>query len=306
MGDTDKTLIVRMKALRREPEPTAESGFPGLVVLGGSDIGKVFYFDEEGRTIGRDPEIAICVGDTSVSRRHAQVYKQVDEDSAFPRYLIVDLHSTNGTFVNGERVSKTFLNNGDKVQLGNVVLKFIIHDDADHQYHQEIHRRISIDDLTGLLTLNVFNGRLAKGLHKAKADRTSCMIVMMDVDHLKAVNEAQGHLAGSFVIKTIGDLLRQELRGTAIIGRYGGDEFIAYLTGIETAAAMARLDKARLAIASRAFDFRGNKLSVSISMGVASFPWDGHATEELIASADEALMRAKRLGKNRIETFSEK
>ena len=192
------------------------------------------------------------------------------------------------------------------MQLGNVVLKFIIHDDADHQYHQEIHRRISIDDLTGLLTLNVFNGRLAKGLHKAKADRTSCMIVMMDVDHLKAVNEAQGHLAGSFVIKTIGDLLRQELRVTAIIGRYGGDEFSAYLTGIETAAAMARLDKARLAIASRAFDFRGNKLSVSISMGVASFPWDGHATEELIASADEALMRAKRLGKNRIETFSEK
>ena len=82
MGDTDKTLIIRMKALRREPEPTAESGFPGLVVLGGSDIGKVFYFDEEGRTIGRDPEVAICVGDTSVSRRHAQVYKQVDEDSA--------------------------------------------------------------------------------------------------------------------------------------------------------------------------------------------------------------------------------
>ena len=211
--------------------------------------------------------------------------------------MIVDLHSTNGTFVNGERVSKAFLGNGDKVQVGNVVLKFIVHDEADHQYHQEIHRRITIDDLTGLLTLNVFNGRLTKGLHKAKSDRTNCMIVMMDVDHLKAVNKAQGHLAGSFVIKMIGDLLRQELRGTAIIGRYGGDEFIAYLAGIDAIPAMERLDKARLAIASRAFDFRGNKLSVSISMGVASFPWDGHASEELIARADEALMRAKRLGR---------
>ena len=306
MGDTDNTLAVRMQALRRDSAPTPESGFPGLVVLGGSDIGKVFYFDEEGQTIGRDPGVAISVGDSSVSRRHAQVYRQCDDDSAFPQHLIVDLHSTNGTFVNGERVSKAFLSNGDRVQIGNVLLKFIVHDQTDHQYHQEIQRRITVDDLTGLLTLNVFSGRLTKQIHKAQADRSSCMIVMMDVDHLKAVNEAQGHLAGSFVIKTIGDLLRRELRGTAIIGRYGGDEFIAYLAGIDNVPAMTRLDKARGAVATHPFDFHGNKLNVSVSMGVASFPWDGHAQEELIASADEALMRAKRLGKNRIEVFSKK
>jgi len=304
MDQQDRTQTVNIKTLRPS-HARPDRGTPALIVMAGGDLGKVFQFDQEGKTIGRDVEAEISLRDSLVSRRHAQVYRQKAEDSDAVYYLIVDLHSTNGTFVNGERISKAFLHDGDKIQIGNTMLKFTFHDETDHRYQQEIQRRIQLDELTGLLSLNAFYERMERGLKQAQRSQSRVTILMMDLDGLKAVNEKHGHLAGSFLIKRVGRILHVKLGRLGEVGRYGGDEFVACVPDLETEEILARLEKLRAAIAEHRFTFKNKSVRITLSMGLATFPWDGRSVESLIAAADAALFSAKRQGKNRIAVYAQ-
>ena len=304
MDQQDQTQTVNIKTLRRS-RARPDRGTPALIVVAGGDLGKVFQFDQEDKTIGRDVEAEILLRDSLVSRRHAQVYRQKAEDSDAIYYVIVDLHSTNGTFVNSERISKAFLQDGDKIQIGNTTLKFTFHDETDHRYQQEIQRRIQLDELTGLLSLNSFYERLERRLKQAQRSQSRVTILMMDLDGLKAVNEKHGHLAGSFLIKRVGRILHVQLGRLGEVGRYGGDEFIACVPDLETEAILARLEKLRAAIAEHRFTFKNKKVRITLSMGLATFPWDGHSVEALVTAADGALFSAKRQGKNQVVVYAQ-
>jgi len=301
MDKQDKTQTVNVTPLRRSRTRHGRET-PALIVMAGSDLGKLFYFDEEGKTIGRDVEAQIPLTDRLVSRRQAQVYRQKAEDGDAVHHVIVDLHSTNGTFVNGERISKAFLQDGDKIQVGDTTLKFSLHDEADHRYQQEIQRRIHLDDLTGLLSLNSFYERLERRLKQARHRRSRVTVLMMDLDGLKSVNEKHGHLAGSFLIKSVAAHLRERLGPLGEVGRYGGDEFIAFVPDLETEEILAHLESLRSAVADHRFSFKGKPVKITLSVGLATFPWDGHSVEALVAAADAALFSAKQRGKNRIVT----
>ncbi|HEX9637944.1 MAG TPA: GGDEF domain-containing protein [Acidobacteriota bacterium] len=302
MDRPDQTQAVDLEQLQRLRRRMGRA-IPGLIVLAGADIGKVFYFDEQGRTIGRDADIQIPLMDRLVSRRHAQVYRQKAEDSDAIHYIIVDLHSTNGTIVNGERISKAFLHDGDKIQVGNTTLKFTLHDETDHRYQQEIQRRINFDDLTGLLTLNYFYERLDRSLKQAGRLKSKVTVLMMDLDGLKEVNATHGHLAGSFMVKSVAELLQQKLGGVGEVGRYGGDEFIAYVPEAETEEVLAHLEKLRSTVQQRRFSFRDKPVQITISTGLATFPWDGNTVEALVTAADTALFAAKQRGKNQVVIY---
>jgi len=299
MDRQDQTRIVNQKSLQH---PRVRSGrdTPALIVMAGSDLGKVFHFDEKGRTLGRDVEAQIPLMDSLVSRRHAQVYRQRAEEGDAVYYIIVDLHSTNGTFINGERISRAFLQDGDKIQIGNTVLKFTFHDETDHRYQQEIQRRIQLDDLTGLLSLHSFYERLERRLAQAQRSQSRVAILMMDLDGLKGVNERHGHLAGSFLIKSVGAILHEHLGRLGDVGRYGGDEFIACISELESDKVLAHLEQLRAVVADHRFSFKSKTVRITLSAGLATFPWDGHAVDALVTSADAALFTAKRQGKNRI------
>jgi diguanylate cyclase len=128
----------------------------------------------------------------------------------------------------------------------------------------------------------------------------------MDLDGLKRVNELHGHLAGSRTIKTIGKLLLQKLGDFAEVGRYGGDEFAAFAPDLKPEEVLGRLENLRRAIETCPLSFKGEKAGVTISIGVANYPWDGHSREELVRAADAALMLAKEQGKNRIAVYEAK
>jgi two-component system cell cycle response regulator len=302
IDNTDKTQAVDASVLGRVRQ-SAHNLVPGLLVLSGGELGKVFYFDEDGKTIGRDTDAGISLRHSSVSRRHAQVYKEKAEDCDAMYYVVVDLHSTNGTLVNGDAISRTFLHDGDKIQVGEITLKFTLHDEAEHRYQQEMQRRINFDDLTGLLTINCFYDRFDLHLKQAQARRSSFSVIMMDLDGLKRVNELHGHLAGSRTIKTIGKLLLQKLGDFAEVGRYGGDEFAAFAPDLKPEDVLGRLENLRGSIENSPLSFKGQKAGVTISIGVANYPWDGHSREELVRAADVALMLAKEQGKNRIAVY---
>jgi diguanylate cyclase (GGDEF)-like protein len=98
--------------------------------------------------------------------------------------------------------------------------------------------------------------------------------------------------------------LRERLGPLGEVGRYGGDEFIAFVPGLKTEEILAHLENLRSAIAGRRFSFKGKPVKVTLSVGLATFPWDGHSVEALVAAADAALFSAKQQGKNRVVTHA--
>jgi diguanylate cyclase (GGDEF)-like protein len=157
------------------------------------------------------------------------------------------------------------------------------------------------DRLTGLWTRGMVLDQLERELRRARREGRSIGVVMTDVDHFKCVNDTHGHAAGDAVLKQTADRLRAVVRDYDFIGRYGGEEFLLVLPSCNAAVAAGIADRAREVVATLPMDTGRGPLSLTLSLGLA---WSRAASEEadeLIQLADEALYRAKALGRNRVE-----
>ena len=221
-------------------------------------------------------------------------------------FVIRDLDSRNGTWVNGKKIKGCItLADGDKVQIGDTVLKFILQDDLDAKFHEEVRYRVAYDQLTGLLNKESFDVALDSELRRCARHELPMCVLMMDLDRFKSVNDTHGHLMGSFVIREVGRLIKENFRTTDVAARYGGEEFVAYLVESPASEGRAVAQRIRAAIESHLFTRsmeNGTVLTipVTISIGVAEFPTHGVTGNQLIAAADQALYRAKEEGRNRV------
>jgi len=294
-SDSDKTASFKRADLRL---PTLVKNVPVVVVVEGSSIGMEVRLDRDVAIIGRAENADVSVDDRLVSREHARIEAVVEGDSC--RYYLLDNGSTNATFLNNQPVQRSPLSEGDKIRIGGTVLRFSYHDEVDAEYHRRIFDLITYDELSGLLTLRPFYRELERELQRSERLGLPFGLLMMDVDHFKQVNDTYGHQTGSYVLKEIGRLIRQALRYNDAAARYGGEEFIAYLPNCDLEAALNGAEKVRDSVESFAFDYKGNRPKVTISIGVAAFPFDAKEVDELVRKADEALYRAKDLGRNRV------
>ncbi|KAF0128848.1 MAG: hypothetical protein FD152_2255 [Xanthobacteraceae bacterium] len=156
------------------------------------------------------------------------------------------------------------------------------------------------DMLTGLLNRRAINEAAAGTFAEADAHGRSVGVVLFDIDHFKAINDGQGHAAGDAVLVSIARQVGQELDGTAAFARYGGEEFIILLSRTSEAEAMALAERIRGAIARTRIPHAPH-LTVTSSFGVAVRPSGSPQTwENLVATADQRLYRAKRTGRNRV------
>lgn len=269
-----------------------------LVVLQGAEIGRRFPLRRNEVVLGRGEEADILLRSKEISREHARIRTlRVGSEIL---YRLTDLESTNHVFVNGDRVDVRLLEDGDKIHLGDVVVKFELHDAIDAEFHDEIRNRIEYDDLTGLLTYQSFRTALEWELERNANSATGCAVVMMDLDDFKKLNDTYGHLAGSFVLEKVGELICANVRHFDVAARYGGEEFVAYLPETEAAEAYTAADRLRRVLAETSFPHRDREIRLTISMGVSHFPEDGADLESLVQKADERLYRAKADGKNRV------
>ena len=137
-------------------------------------------------------------------------------------------------------------------------------------------------------------------IENARARSKTFVLLMMDLDDFKKVNDTYGHLAGSFILQEIGKLINDNLRFFDISARYGGEEFISFLPDLNRQEAFHAAERLRKSIADSIFIHNNKELSITISIGVSQFPDNGLTLEELVRSADEMLYKAKREGKNRV------
>lgn len=155
------------------------------------------------------------------------------------------------------------------------------------------------DGLTGLFLRRYFLDNLKEELAHCSRSNSSCSFLMIDVDNFKNYNDEYGHIAGDMVLKLISKILLS-FADTGIVCRYGGEEFSMLLPDTSKKEALAIAGDIRKAMKKEGVDLRRIKTHISVSIGVAVFPEDARAQDELIMKADERLYKAKREGRNRV------
>lgn len=157
------------------------------------------------------------------------------------------------------------------------------------------------DPLTGLFNRRYMEDALRREVLRASTDRTKVGIIMADVDHFKSLNDTYGHRAGDELLVRLADLFRLELRGSDIVCRYGGEEFVMILPAASTEGALKRAEHLREAVKAMKLHFQDQALpTVTVSMGIATYPDHGLELNDLLRIADSALYRAKEGGRDRV------
>ena len=158
------------------------------------------------------------------------------------------------------------------------------------------------DSLTALFNRGYVDDRLAIELGRARRYGKLLTIAVIDADHFKALNDAHGHPVGDLVLQKIGAILRESCRQSDTVGRYGGEEFVVLLPETDIETAQRKVEYLRDLVARTPIELgaTGERVQITISAGLASFPQDGQEAAELFALADERMFQAKREGRNRV------
>jgi two-component system, cell cycle response regulator len=270
---------------------------PHLIVLRGPSLGDFFALEGETLVLGSDPFRAdVVVRDVEVSPEHAGIVREPERGS----YVLRDLGE--GTAVNGEALEgERALSDGDRIFVGDSVLEYSHGDPVRAAFHGALHHLVSRDYLTGLLVKNRFDAEFEHSLEVASSAGQPLGVLMADIDNLKKINDAHGHLLGEYVVgeigRIIGELHEEEGRQAT---RFGGDEYQTILPGLAKAEAFEVAEEIRRRVEGHAFTEKDATVHPTLSLGVAAYPEDGETRAALTRAADEALYRAKRAGGNTV------
>ena len=270
---------------------------PVVMILNGADLGTRYTLNDASYVIGRNPEKAnIVLNDRAVSAMHTRI----DYDARNHNFVITDLKSKNGIWINSKRTSTAPLSPGDKIFIGKTILKFNVEDAFEDTFHSNVDKLMNIDELTGLPVKRIFDHKLGVMFIKALRRGKPLSLLMMDMDGLKRINDTCGHLFGSYSISECGKIIGEIIGTRGQACRYGGDEFVAYLRNTPLQAAEEIAEMIRQKIDTHTFMLHGQTITPKISIGVARLSMAMESPEDLISKADEALYRAKEAGRNKV------
>ena len=166
----------------------------------------------------------------------------------------------------------------------------------------EARQDATTDGLTGLCNRKAFNSRLRRAIGRAKADQEAMALVLLDIDHFKRFNDTYGHRTGDLVLRLVGRVVADNVKGRDTAARYGGEEFAVILAGADLRAASVVAGQMRTVLDGKRLITKGSQQhhgSVTVSAGVAQF-WPGDTVASLVERADAALYAAKHAGRNRV------
>lgn len=285
-----KTRVIAVDKLQLPTKP----GNDCLVVIYSADsrqLGRRHLLGTEPVSIGRGGDNTLVMDSDSVSRKHASIRPITDG------FLIEDLESTNGTYVNDSLVGSHLLRKGDQIKIGDTILKYLSGSDMETQYHETIYRMTIEDGLTGVHNKRYLLETLDREIPRARRHERPLSLIMFDIDKFKVINDTFGHLAGDYVLREVARIAKTRRRPDDVLGRYGGEEFGLLLPETDEAGSFQVSEEIRKRIESHAFSFENEKISVTASFGVAQL-LDGRDVLGLIKDADDQLYRAKREGRN--------
>ena len=297
----DETIIANPGEMSILQKPARRAAC--LVQYSGSNLGKRYSLDSDSITVGRSPKADICLDEPSVSRSHSKFIINGGLIS------IEDLGSSNGTYVNDKKLKTVLqLNDQDIIRLGNILFKFFANENIDGIVHDKIYRMATIDAGTELYNKKYLLDTLKSEFKFSKAYKQPLSIIYYDLDHFKRVNDTYGHSAGDQVLKEASKLIKQTLRKTDVLCRFGGEEFIVILPNTEQDKAVDLAERLRIVMENKIFDLTtevddAKKICQhrqTISLGVAQLNSQMESELELLEVADKMLYMSKNSGRNKV------
>jgi two-component system, cell cycle response regulator len=270
------------------------------VVLQGPGLGDFFEIADDELVLGSDPFSAdIVVRDVEVEPRHVELYRRPGG------YALRGVEAGKTIALNGEVMEEPgygqLLSDGDRIHVGDSVLEYSHQDEIKASFFEQLHELVNRDHLTGLFSKGRFDREFEHRLEAMADEGRPLSVLMADIDSLKKINDAKGHLLGEFVVGEIGHIIgsMHEEEGRSAT-RFGGDEYQSVLPDLSKEEALKVAEEIRRSVEAHTFERDGVSATTTISIGVASYPEDGTTHQELTHAADAALYRAKRAGGNTV------
>lgn len=179
----------------------------------------------------------------------------------------------------------------------------IVREKQTGQLLQTMEIKANTDALTGTFNRHFMNELLPREIARARYDSAPVGIIMADIDHFKKINDTFGHKAGDLALQAVSNLLKQSVRPSDAVCRYGGEEFIMVMPGAAISTLVRCAEEIRAKCQEMVLLYDGDEIRATISMGIACYPKHGKDGEELIRNADAALYQAKEQGRNRVIVF---
>ena len=295
LNDFNKTAVID-----DDTDIKPNSGYPYLVIFIGKDSGTRHKLKQGSMTIGRSSHADITIEDDRISRIHCVIEWIGDS------ITIQDKASTNGIYVNSQKVDHAALSPGVPLQLGHSIMKIEYKDEAEIKAEENLLLRASIDVLTGIFNREHFFNLASMEMAYALRHQLAVGIIMIDIDNFKQVNDKYGHQMGDYVLERFANIVIENKRTEDLFARYGGEEFIIMPRGeLRKEDLYILCERIRKAVERFEFCFDEACIRTTISLGSHFMKIEGSDVEkilhDLISKADQALYLAKKNGKNRTE-----
>lgn len=290
-----KTHVIESKDFLKKLASLDEMGVC-LVLIEGFPLGKKFPLIPPQVRLGRGKKSDLTIDDKSISNLHAEF--QFKEGRVF----VIDLKSTNGTFVNDHRIGRPIeLKEGDLIRIGTTIFKFLPEGNIENIYHEKMRDLATVDNLTGVYNKKFIVDNLTSEFHRCKSLGMPLSLMMFDIDFFKQINDQYGHLTGDYTLKKICVLLKDKvLRTEDVFGRYGGEEFMVILPETSLQKACEIADRLRTTVERYVYEYETHQFKVTISLGVSELDMITQSPQDLIKKADAALYKAKNSGRNQV------
>jgi len=252
--------------------------------------------------IGRGDSCDIKIGEATLSWEHVRLVTRSDGVYA------EDLGSRNGSFINDQQVQRpTLLADGDYLRLGggSTIFKFSMMEEFEERALRALFELTLRDSLTRLYNRRYLTERLSGELGFAQRQGTELSLLLIDIDHFKAVTDKRGQQVGEAVLKLIASSIQKMMRPEDVLARYADQQFVvlARATSLRNLEILGERFCSRIAALSQEPSLQG--LSVTVSVGIAcSDPEEARSAESLLAAASSAVLAAKAQGGNRVHTVS--
>ncbi|HEY8428860.1 MAG TPA: GGDEF domain-containing protein [Sandaracinaceae bacterium] len=293
--DDEGTAVLSLASLGLAAPSTAT---PFLILLAGDQAGKMVRVESE-VLVGRSAQAGMRLTGEGVSRLHARFFREGDVT------FVEDLGSTNGTLVNGVRLTAPLaLRDGDKIQIGaSFLIKFSLQDELEQSFQERLYEAALRDPLTKVFNRRAFNERLEAELSHLTRHGTELAVMLLDLDHFKRINDTFGHLAGDHVLRTFARIVSSMTRREDFFARYGGEEFVMLCRSTPLEHARMLGERVRAALERECIVFGERTIPVTVSIGIAG-AWPRCSPADVIGLADAALYAAKNGGRNQVVVYA--
>ncbi len=270
---------------------------PYVVVLAGDVSGRVIRLKPGHQMdMGRSRNCDIFLDDQNISRRHARFAIHSNGDT-----IVEDLDSTNGTLVNGKRIDAVRLCDGDRICLGNVILRYSLKDDLEFVFQQEMFEKATKDPLTGAHNKAFFLDALQKEFNYHSRYEKPLSLLIFDLDNFKKINDIYGHVNGDIVLKSFSEQMLNCLRKEDLFARFGGEEFMALFRNTSKETAIRIGNKLLEVVRAMKFSTPTAEFQASVTIGVATFENENfESPQAMVMHADSKLYQGKDNGKDQV------